>query len=156
MHAYEQLALRLNVLDPHARCDLFPISVPVLIDKRAAADHKGKPKISALAQEKLNENPDAFVVGNGIKFSNERVKNFQRVKGLNGLEANDLIIIPTFLAAEEYALLNVTGQWLNDTEVIIRFCEDQIAQAVGRNQGFRKKDKGRWPSCVRAGSGEMY
>jgi hypothetical protein len=146
VRAYEELPIKLNVLDLHADCELFPIDVPLLLDKRAAADwtRKGKANITALAQEKLAMNPNAIVVGNGIEFADkhERVKTFVRVKGLNGLESNDLIIIPTFLAAEEYALLNVTGQWLELPEVITRFYEDQISQAVGRNQGFRKNAQG--------------
>jgi hypothetical protein len=43
----------------------------------------------------------------------------------------------TFLAPEQYAKLNVVGQWLHIPDVIALYYEDQINQAVGRNRRFR-------------------
>ena len=57
----------LIVLDLDARCDLFPIEVPLLTDKRAAADRRGKLKISALAGEILTADCDAIIIANGIE-----------------------------------------------------------------------------------------
>lgn len=135
--AYQKLAMNLQVLDLHAECDLFPIAAPVIIDKRVA-----KTKITALAETILAENPNSTVIGNGIKVSDPRVKTFARAKGLNGIEQKDIFILPTFLAADQYAELNVIGQWLKLPGVITCFYEDQISQAVGRNQGFRKTGEG--------------
>jgi hypothetical protein len=142
IHVYEQSSTKLRVLDLHPPCGLFPIDVSLMIDKRAAADRPGSPMVTSLAQELLAANPNAVVIGDGIDGPDSRVMNFQRVKGLNGLEHNDICIIPTFLAADAYAALNIVGQWLNLSNVITCFYGDQISQAVGRNQGFRKTDNG--------------
>lgn len=135
--AFKKLGLRLNTLDLRCDCVLFPVDVPLVIDKRAS-----KQKITVLAETILADNQNAFVIGNGIKLSDPRVKNFQRAKGLNGLGDKDIFVILTFLSAEQYATLNVIGQWLTLPTVMACHFEDQASQAVGRNQGFRKADKG--------------
>lgn len=98
--AYEKLDMKLQVLDLHAECDLFPINVPLITDKRAAADRTGKPKITSLAETIVAQNPNSIVVGNGIDFSDPRVKSFQRAKGLNGLEHNDIFVHPDLLSCQ--------------------------------------------------------
>jgi hypothetical protein len=128
----------LIVLDLNLFCALFPIEVPLVIDKRAAADRGGKQKISALADEILGANANAIVIANGIARTKPRTKNFQRAKGLNGLEDRDVFIIPTCISPSEYAELNVVGRWLDVPDVMLLFYEDQISQAVGRNRGFRR------------------
>jgi hypothetical protein len=115
--------------------------VPLLIDKRAAADQSGRPKVTALADEILDANPNAIVIANGIEGSNPRIKTFQRAKGLNDLDENDIFLIATCLSPEHYAVLNAIGQWLELPDVIVQHYADQIAQAAGRNTGFRKSEK---------------
>ena len=131
----------LIVLDLDARCDLFPIEVPLLTDKRAAADRRGKLKISALAGEILTADCDAIIIANGIEGTKSRTKTFQRAKGLNGLEDHNVFVIPTCISPEQYAELNAVGQWLEIPNVVSLFYEDQISQAVGRNRGFRRSRK---------------
>jgi hypothetical protein len=138
LRVHQKLHKNLHLLELHPKCAFLPIAVPLVIDKRAA---KGTHKITELVLERL-ANPNAIVIANGTKCSDPRVKTFQRAKGVNRLEHNDICIIPTFLAADHYAELNVVGQWLNLPNVITDFYADQIHQAVGRNQGFRKTDKG--------------
>ena len=60
------------------------------------------------------------------------------MKGLNGLESNDIYIIVTCLSPAKYAELNVFGQWLGIPNIIQTYYQDQINQAVGRNTGFRQ------------------
>jgi len=69
------------------------------------------------------------------------VKTFQRAKGLNGLEDNNVFMIPTWLPPGQYAELNLIAQWLDIQGAITLFYEDQISQAVGRNTGFRKSER---------------
>jgi len=57
------------------------------------------------------------------------------------LNDNDVYVIATCIPPEQYAELNVVGGWLAIPEVITRFYEDQISQAVGRNTGFRKSEQ---------------
>jgi hypothetical protein len=131
----------LIVLDLNTASGLFPIKVPYATDNRAAADRSGKPKITALAGEILGANPNAIVIANGVDGSDPRVKTFQRAKGLNGLNDKDIYVIPTCIAPDQYAELNVVGGWLDMPDVIQRHYQDQICQAVGRNTGFRKSEK---------------
>ena len=112
-----------------------------MIDKRAAAAQQGKAKITALAEEILSANSRAIVIANGAKLHDARIKTFQRAKGLNGLNDNDIFIIVTFLPPEQYAELNVIAGWLAIPDAIQRFYEDQISQAVGRNTGFRRSER---------------
>ncbi len=116
---------------------IYPIKVPICLDRRAGADRNECEKVSALAREIVRENPSAFVISDGVSGV-ESVKTFQSMKGLNGLEDRDVYVILTSLAPEKYAQLNVIGQWLGQGNVIQEFYQDQINQAVGRNQGFRK------------------
>jgi hypothetical protein len=138
-----KLATRhLIVLDLNAACGLFPIEVPLVIDQRAAADRPGNPKVTALANEILAANPSAVVIANAVEGPDpRRIKTFQRAKGLNNLNDNDVYVIVTCIPTEQYAELNVVGRWLAVPQVITRFYEDQISQAVGRNTGFRKSQK---------------
>ena len=143
MKVHEELYRTIQVLELHPDSDLFPIDVPLVIDKRAV---KGEQKITSLARELL-ANPNAIVIGSKTNLTDPRVMTFQSAKGRNGLEQNDVRVIPTFLSPDHYAELNVIGQWLNLPEVITHFYEDQINQSVGRNWGFRATDKG-WVAVV--------
>lgn len=130
----------LIVLDLNVNCDLFPIEVPLVVDKKATRDQPGKLKVTALADEILAMNPEAIVIANGVKRSDTRIKNFLGAKGLNDLNDKDVFVIVTCISPEQYAELNVIGEWLAIPDVIKRFYEDQISQAVGRNTGFRKSE----------------
>ncbi len=138
---HEQSTRDLIVLELNPSCDLFPVEVPLVVDGRAAMDRQGKPKIRALAEEILRVNPRAIIIANGTKLPDPRVKTFLRAKGLNGLNDNDIFVIPTFLSPEQYAELNVIAGWLDIPDAIQRFYEDQISQAVGRNTGFRSSKR---------------
>ena len=121
---------------------IHPINVPVVFDKRAAADRPGKPNVTALAKEIISANPNAFVIANGVHDDDERVLTFQSAKGYNGLEDRDVYIIVTNLAPDQYEKLNVIGQFLDIPDIIDLHYRDQIAQAVGRNRGFRQSRTG--------------
>lgn len=116
---------------------IHPIRVPVVLDPRAGADQSGKEKVSTLAKEICDANPNAIVIADGAKGM-DRVLTFQSAKGRNGLEEKDVYIILTNLAPAKYEELNVLGQWLEIPNVISMFYQDQINQAVGRNTGFRQ------------------
>ena len=120
---------------------IYPVKVPVEFDRRAAADRKHKNRISALAADIVANNSNAIVIADGVRDV-ERVITFQGMKGQNGFADRDIAIIPTCLAPEKFAELNVIGQWLGIEDVIDRYYEDQINQAVGRNRGFRHSDQG--------------
>jgi hypothetical protein len=120
-------------IDPPS--ELFPIPVPVCIDKRASGRRAGE-----LAREITEANPNAVVICNNVK-DNDRVLTFQKAKGANHLADRDIYIIVTHLNPDHYAELNVVGQWLGIPDVIELYYHDQISQAVGRNRGFR--DTGR-------------
>jgi hypothetical protein len=124
------------VLDLNAPSNLFPVKVPLFIDRKAAAA-----KISGLVDEILRANSDAFIIANGSDIADSRILNFQRAKGLNDLNDRDIFVIVTCLCPDHYAELNVIGQWLELAGIIRQHYEDQISQAVGRNTGFRKSDK---------------
>jgi hypothetical protein len=64
-----------------------------------------------------------------------------RCKGRNDLIDKDIYIVMTHLAPDQYADLNVIGQWLGIPNIINLFYMDQINQAVGRNQGFRQSNQ---------------
>jgi hypothetical protein len=137
IEAYDKLGRREPItLDLSARCDLFPIKVPLFIDRRAT-----ERKITALVDELLSANPNAVVIANSVKKESPEIKTFQRAKGLNGLNENDIFIVVTCLCPDQYAKLNVVGQWLDLPGIIGQYYEDQISQAVGRNTGFRKSEK---------------
>ena len=135
---HEKQYKTIQVLQLHPESDLFPIDVPVVLDRRAA---KGEQKITSLARELL-ANPNAIVIGNKTKLTDPRVMTFQAAKGRNGLEQNDIRVIPTFLSPDQYAELAIIGGWLNLPEVVTAFYEDQISQSVGRSKGFRATDQG--------------
>jgi hypothetical protein len=115
---------------------IYPISVPLYIDKRAAADRK-VPKVSELAAEIIASDPNAFVISNGVKDV-DRVITFQKAKGQNDLREKNVFVIVNNFAPEQYARLNIIGQWLGIPNIISLYYGDQINQAVGRNRGFRE------------------
>lgn len=117
---------------------LQPIKVPTKIEPMARADRKDSPQVTALAERILSGSEHSVVIGDGIKIDSDRVMSFQKMKGRNGLEDKDVYIIPTWLAPEKYAELNVIGQYLGLTTVIETYYQDQLNQAVGRNRGFRQ------------------
>jgi hypothetical protein len=121
---------------------LFPIKVPVFIDKRAKSDRVQAEElnVSALAQEILEADKNAVVISDGVKDI-PGVYTFQGMKGLNGLEDRNIYIILTWMAPEKYAELTVLGQWLENENILLDHCQDQINQAVGRNRGFRQSQK---------------
>ena len=121
---------------------LFPIKVPVFIERRAKSDRVQAEElnVSALAQEILEADKNAVVISDGVKDT-PGVYTFQGMKGLNGLEDRNIYIILTWMAPEKYAELNVLGQWLGNENILLDYCQDQINQAVGRNRGFRQSQK---------------
>jgi len=89
IQAYEKLPIRNPiVLDLYAPSDLFPIEVPLAIDRKAT-----KQKITTLVDEILAANPDAVIIANGSDLTDARVLNYQLAKGLNGLGEKDIFII---------------------------------------------------------------
>lgn len=116
---------------------LYPVNVPVVKDRRARAKEKD---IQALVREILNTNANAVVIADGLgELKGDRAMTFQGMKGHNGLSEKDVYIIPTFLAPEVYARLNVLGQWTGQQDIVAKYYAAQISQAVGRNTGFRLK-----------------
>jgi hypothetical protein len=89
-----------------------------------------------LAAELVTGNDDTIVIADGVEGV-QNVTTFQGMKGQNGLADKDVFIIPTCLAPEKFAELNVIGRWLGIADVIDRYYDDQLNQAVGRNRGFR-------------------
>ena len=120
---------------------LYPIKVPLFIDPRARANQTEKPGVIQLAKEILDANPHAVVIANGTKGNVEGVQTFQGCKGRNDLIDKDIYIVITHLAPDQYAALNVIGQWLGIPNIINLFYMDQINQAVGRNQGLRQSNQ---------------
>ena len=93
--------------------------------------------VTNLAQEITESNRNAIVISDMVRGVG-RVMNFQSMKGVNGLEANDVYISVTCLSPPKYAELNVMGRWLDIPNIIQKYYQDQINQAVGRNRGFRQ------------------
>ena len=91
---------------------LYPIKIPLFIDPRARANQTGKPGVSQLAKEIRDANPHAVVIANGTNGDVEGVQTFQGCKGTNDLIDKDIYIVMTHLAPDQYAALNVIGQWL--------------------------------------------
>jgi hypothetical protein len=118
---------------------IYPVKVPVQLDRRAAADRTHQRRVSALAAEIAANNDNAIVLADGVRGV-ERAITFQGMKGQNGFTEKDIAIIPTCLAPEKFAELNVVGQWLGINDAIDRYYDDQINQAVGRNRAFRLSD----------------
>ena len=129
--------VRLACLRNDPPSDLFPVTVPICIDKRANAENA-----TELAREITEANPNAVVISNGVEDT-ERVLNFQNAKGANHLADHDIYIIVTHISPKHYAELNVVGRWLGISDVIDLYYRDQISQAVGRNKGFRDTGNGR-------------
>jgi hypothetical protein len=119
---------------------IYPVKIPVQFDRRAAADRPDGNRISALAAELVADNENGLVIADGVDGV-ERVVTFQKMKGQNGFASRDISIILTCLNPEKFAELNVIGQWLGMKDVIGRYYDDQLNQAVGRNRGFRHCDQ---------------
>jgi hypothetical protein len=124
-----QVRLACKHIEPPS--ELFPIPVEVFLDKRASAR-----RVVELSHEITDANPNAFVICNGVE-GEDRVLTFQKAKGANHLIDKDIYVIVTHLRPDHYSRLNVVAQWLGIPDVIRAYYRDQIAQAVGRNQGFR-------------------
>ena len=119
---------------------IYPVKIPVQFDRRAAADRPDGKRISALAAEIVADNNNGLVIADGVEGV-EGVVTFQGMKGQNGFADRDISIILTCLNPEKFAELNVMGQWLGVGDVIDRYYDDQLNQAVGRNRGFRHCDQ---------------
>jgi hypothetical protein len=119
---------------------IYPVKVPVQFDRRAAADRPDGNRISALAAEIVADNNNGLVIADGVEGV-EPVLTFQGMKGQNGFAERDISIILTCLNPEKFAELNVIGQWLGIEDIIDRYYDDQLNQAVGRNRGFRLSDQ---------------
>jgi hypothetical protein len=111
---------------------IYPIKIPSFIDRRAR-----KGGVTALAQEITASNANAIVISDMVRGV-DCVMNFQNMKGVNGLEPNDIYTVVTCLSPAKYAELNVMGRWLDIPNIIQKYYQDQINQAVGRNCGFRQ------------------
>jgi hypothetical protein len=111
---------------------IYPIKIPTYIDRRAR-----KVGVSALAKEITESNTNAMVISDMVRGV-DGVMTFQSMKGVNGMEANDIYIYVTCLSPAKYAELNVIGCWLEIPNIIQKYYQDQINQAVGRNRGFRE------------------
>ena len=105
----------------------------------------------------MANNDKALVIADEIDGI-ERVITFQSMKGQNRFVERDISIIPTCLAPEKFAELNVIGQWLGIKDVVDRYYDDQINQAVGRNRGFRRltRDRPRPVSLPVHGCGSRF
>jgi hypothetical protein len=79
--------LRLELDDVPA---IYPIQVPLYIDRRAAADRKS-PKVSELATEIVGADANTVVISNGVDDQVERVITFQKAKGQNGLQNKNIL-----------------------------------------------------------------
>ena len=111
---------------------IYPIKIPVIMDKRAKRE-----EVTELAREITETNDNAIVISDMVR-NVPNVRTFQGMKGVNGLETNDIYIVVTCLSPAKYAELNVIGQWLELPNIIQNYYQDQINQAVGRNRGFRQ------------------
>jgi hypothetical protein len=118
------------------RCDLdavggvYPIKVPLFVDGRAKAR-----TLKHLVDEIIAARPNAKIIAD--RLASPRVTNFTVMKGSNAFEHDDIVIIPLLLHPDHYALLNATGVYLDRDDVVDMHYRDLIAQAVGRNRGFR-------------------
>jgi hypothetical protein len=112
---------------------VYPIQIPMFMDNRARARD-----VDALVDEIRTSDPNSLIISNGAN-PESNVYTFQRMKGLNGLETSDIYVIVNWFAPEQYAQLNILGQWLDNDGVLINYYLDQICQAVGRNSGFRQQ-----------------
>jgi hypothetical protein len=110
---------------------VFPVTVRCNVDPRAK-----KAKISDLVKE-LGQKGYVNIIANGAKGVG--ATTFQSMKGRNDMAEDDLAIIPTMLNGAHFAELNVIGVWLGIPDIITRYTEDQINQAVGRARGYRDK-----------------
>jgi hypothetical protein len=111
---------------------IYPIKIPTFIDRRA-----GKKAVTGLAGEIMESNSNAIVISDMIRDL-PGVMTFQSMKGVNGLDANDIYIVVTCLNPAKYGELNVIGQWIKIPNIIQVYYQDQINQAVDRNKGFRQ------------------
>src|SRR5665811_1799034 len=84
-----------------------------------------------------DRNTNAIVISDMVRGVGD-VVNFQNMKGVNGMEPNDIYTVVTCLSPAKYAELNVIGCWLEIPNIVQQYYQDQINQAVGRNRGFRQ------------------
>ena len=116
---------------------VLPINVPFQIDPRAAGDRESGERLSALVREYSDDG--WTVIADGAAQAG--AINFQRMKGRNDLADKDLAIILGFLSPDEFAVLNVVGNWLGIPDIISMHYQDRLNQAVGRNSGYRYQGK---------------
>jgi len=110
---------------------IFPIKIPVFLDSRAGAR-----KVEDLVREIRANDENGVIISNGVE-TEDNVYTFQGMKGLNGLETSNIYIIMNWFNPDQYAKLNILGQWLGNDQVLFDYYLDQLCQAVGRNSGFR-------------------
>ena len=103
----------------------------MFLDSRAGAR-----KVEDLVREIRANDENGVIISNGVETENN-VYTFQGMKGLNGLETKNIYVIINWFNPDQYAKLNILGQWLGNDEVLLDYYLDQICQAVGRNSGFR-------------------
>ena len=149
MKAFRGQIMKLDFSNP---LGVYPIRVPIYFDARAKSDIEGTKNISCLAQEITQWNSDALVIADGAKDVGN-VYNFQKMKGLNGLQDRDISVLLTWLAPEKYCELNILGQWIGNDYIVPDYVQDQINQAVGRNRGFRQS---KTPSAITILSTQRY
>jgi hypothetical protein len=111
---------------------IYPLQIPVKIDARSSKRH-----IEELVDEIVDGDRGCLVVTDMVR-SNTNVLNYQQMKGANGHQQKNVHVVMTSLSPEKYSELNVLGQWLGIDNIIAGHYFDQLAQAVGRNTGFRQ------------------
>lgn len=144
--AYKELGLTLLRLSLVRLDGLYPLSVPIVFDKRARTDRSTEDAefVSSLVEEIIKDDPQSLIIADGIKGKSEgvlkpsNVLTFQAMKGRNDFAERNVYIVVGWMAPEKYAQLNVLGQWLGNENVLSDYLNDNINQAAGRNQGFRK------------------
>lgn len=132
---YEKRRKSLLRVDADDLTGIYPIRIPIYCDTRARSQ-----EVTKLATEILESNSQAWVISDGVNSGAGNVLTFQRMKGSNDLAGNDIYIIVTPLAPEQFARLNVIGQWLHIRNIIPEYYQGLINQAVGRNTGFRQQE----------------
>ena len=110
---------------------VFPIKIPVFLDSRAGAR-----KVEDLVREIRANDENGVIISNGVE-TEDNIYTFQGMKGLNGLETSNIYVVMNWFNPDQYAKLNILGQWLGNDQVLFDYYLDQLCQAVGRNSGFR-------------------
>jgi hypothetical protein len=73
------------------------MKIPSFIDRRAR-----KGGVTSLAEEITTSNDKAIVISDMVRGV-DKVMNFQSMKGVNGLEPNDIYTVATCLSPAKYA-----------------------------------------------------